>query len=128
MCITLWVPPDTYANRRWETQLEHRTQPCAKTHRCDNDDLRVDKLWKGWRFRVDREVDLACIQETRWRGTGYRFYGEKGKRYELFWVGGRDRSDGVGIIVAEKRVDSVVSIKRPGERVLILNMVLDNGF
>jgi len=22
---------------------------------------------------VDREVDVACIQETRWRGSGCRF-------------------------------------------------------
>jgi len=37
------------------------------------------------------------------------------------------RSDGVGIFIAEKLVDSVVSIERHSKRVLILKMVLDNG-
>jgi len=41
-------------------------------------------------------------------------------------MGGKDRSDGVGIFVAEKWVDSVVKVERHSERVLILKMVLDN--
>jgi len=43
---------------------------------------------------------------------GCKFYGAKGKRYKLFWMGGEQRPDGVGIFVAEKWVDSVVSVKR----------------
>jgi len=38
-------------------------------------------------------------------------------------MGGKDRSDGVGMFVAEKWVDSVVKVKRLSERVLILKMV-----
>jgi len=30
------------------------------------------------------------------------FFGAKGNRYKLFWIGGKERSDGVGIFVAEK--------------------------
>jgi len=41
-------------------------------------------------------------------------------------MGGEERSNGVGIFVAEKWVDSVVSVERHGKRVLILKMVLDN--
>jgi len=70
---------------------------------------------------------VACIQETRWKGSGCKFYGAKGQRYKLFWMGGEERSDGVGIFVAEKWVDSVVNIERHSKRVLILRMVLDNG-
>jgi len=40
---------------------------------------------------------------------------------------GEERLDGVGIFVAEKWVDSVVSVKRHSKRLLILRMVLDNG-
>ena len=32
----------------------------------------------------DRKVDVACIQETRWKGNGCKFYGAKGQRYKLF--------------------------------------------
>ena len=42
-------------------------------------------------------------------------------------MGGKDRSDGVGMFVAEKWVDSVLKVERHSERVLILKMVLDNG-
>ena len=46
-------------------------------------------------------------------------FGAQGKRYKLFWMGGKDRSDGVGMFVAEKWVDSEVKVKRHSERVLI---------
>jgi len=72
---------------------------------------------------VDTEVNVACIQETRWRGSGCRFFGAKGKRY----IGVKETADGVGIFVAEKWVDSVVSVRSHSERVLILKMVLDDG-
>ena len=104
-------------------------------------------LLSGWGFRVgtwnvdsltgragelvealtDREVDVGCIQETRWRGSGCKFFGAQGKVYKLFRMGGEDRSDGVGMFVAEKCMDSVVKVERHSERVLILKMVLDNS-
>ena len=37
---------------------------------------------------------------------------------------GSKAKTGVGIFVAEKRVDSVVSVERHSERVLVLKMVL----
>jgi len=42
-------------------------------------------------------------------------------------MGGEERSDGVGIFVAEEWVDSFVCVERHSKRVLILKMVLDNG-
>jgi len=42
-------------------------------------------------------------------------------------MGGEEKLDGVGIFVAEKWVDSVVSVERHSKRVLNLRMVLDNG-
>ena len=104
-------------------------------------------LQEGWGFRVgiwnvdsltgragelvavlaDRKVDVACIQETKWKDSGYRLFGARGKRYKLFWMGGKEKSDGVGIFVAEKWVDSVVSVKRSSEWVMILKLVVDNG-
>jgi len=40
---------------------------------------------------LDREVDVACIQET----LGCRFFGAKGKIYKLFWIGSKETSDDV---------------------------------
>jgi len=81
-------------------------QPCAKAEGCVHDNPpRADKLQKGCPFRVgtwnvgsltgrsgelvealvERRMDVACVQETRWRGSGCRFFGAIGKRYKLFW-------------------------------------------
>ena len=49
-------------------------------------------------------------------------------RYKLFWMGGEEKLDGVGIFVAEEWVDSVVIVERHSKRVLSLKMVLDDGF
>jgi len=41
-------------------------------------------------------------------------------------MGSKAKTDGVGIFVAEKWVDSVVSVERHSERVLVLKMVLSD--
>jgi len=42
-------------------------------------------------------------------------------------VGDEERSDGIGIFIAERWVDSIVKVERHSKRVPILKMVLDNG-
>jgi len=114
-------------------------QPDAKAEGCVHDDTpRADKLRKGFRVGtwntdslagragelvevlVGRRMDLACVQETQWRGSGCRFFGAIGKRYKLFWMGSKVKSDVLEIFVAEKWVDSVVSVEMHSERVLAL--------
>ena len=86
-------PTCLYANRGWKPSL-NATQPYAKAEGCVHDDLRAEKLRKGWSFRVGtwnidsltgragelvealaERLDVACVQETRWRGSGCRFFG-----------------------------------------------------
>jgi len=101
-------------------------QPDDKAEGCVHDNLpRADKLRKGWSFRVgtwnidsltgrsgeqvealaERRMDVACVQEIRSRGSGCRFFGAIGKRYKLFWMGSKAKTDGVGIFVAEKSIN-----------------------
>jgi len=108
-------------------------QPDAKAEGCVHDDPpRADKLQKGWAFRVgtwnidsltggsgelvealvDRRMDVACVREVRWRGGGCGFFGAIGKRYKLFWMESKAKTDGVGMFVAEKSVDSVIGVER----------------
>jgi len=123
----IWVSshghsPHAYANRRWENPAgtQHKPVLGCIMQGCVNDDLRADGLWKGtWNvgtWNVDsltgiagelvkalsgRKVDVACIQETRWKGSGCKLYGAKGKRYKLFRMGGEERLVGVGTFAAE---------------------------
>jgi len=140
--ITPWASPHAYINRRWGKPSLNAAQPHAKAGGCVHDDFRADKLWKGCGFRVgtwnidsltgragelveawaERRMDVACVQETQWRGNG--FFGAIGKRYKLFWMGSKAKTDDVAIFVAEEWVDSVLSVERHSERVLVLKMVL----
>jgi len=120
-------------------------QPDAKAEGCVHDDPPMaDILQKGWAFRVgtwninsitgrsgelvealaERGMHVACVQEVRWRGSGCRVFGAIGQRHKLFWMGSKAKTDGVAIFVVEKWVDSVVSVERHSERVLVLKMVL----
>jgi len=94
-------------------------QPRAKV--LCSDDLRAGKLQKSWCFRVgtwnidsltgragelvevlaERRMDVACVQETLCRVSGCRFFDAIGKRYKLFWMGSKAKTDGVVVIVAE---------------------------
>jgi len=48
-----------------------------------------------------------CTRKPRrWHA---KIFGAKGKRYPLFWRGGKERSDSVEIFVAEKWEDSTVN-------------------
>ena len=35
----------------------------------------------------ERQIDIACVQKTRWRGSSCRYFGTTGKSYKLFWMG-----------------------------------------
>ena len=109
-----------------------------------DDPYRGDELRDGWAFRVgtwnvesltgrsgelvealgERRIDIACVQEIRWRGSSCRYFGATGKRYKLFWMGSEAKTEGVGIFVAEKWADSVVRVERHSERIMVLKMVL----
>ena len=72
---------------------------------------------------AERQMDVVCVQETTWR-SDCRLFGTIGKRYKLFLMGNEAKTDGVGIFVAKKWVDSVVRVERHSERILVLKMVL----
>ena len=75
---------------------------------------------------ADRKIDVACIQETQWGGSGFRLFGTIGKRYKLFWMRTNVTTGDTGIFVAEKWEDSVVRVERHSEKVLVLKMGLGN--
>ena len=97
--------PHTYVNRRWGNPARTQHNSVLR-QRVVHEYLRADKLRKGWGFQVstwnvdsltgkagqliETLVDVPCIQETRWRGNGCRFFGAKGERYKLFWMGGKE--------------------------------------
>ena len=74
-----------------------------------------------------RRLDFCCLQETRWKGNGancVRVLGEEGSRYKLFWVGCKEGVAGVGVLVAERWIDSAVQVKRVSERLMVARVTV----
>ena len=71
-----------------------------------------------------RNIDVGCVQETRWKGESTRKIGSEGCRYKLFWKGCKEGTEGVGVYVAEKWWDSVLQVNRVSERIMVLKMKL----
>ncbi|XP_073698816.1 uncharacterized protein [Garra rufa] len=70
-----------------------------------------------------RCVDIACIQETKWKGTKARNIGEGYKficNGKLQWP-----QNGVGIVVSERLRDSVVEVIRTSDR--LMSIKIDTG-
>ena len=64
------------------------------------------------------------MQETRWKGGSTRNIGWDDGWYKFFWVGCEDGEAGVGVLVAERWIDSVVEVRRVSERVIVLRLAI----
>ncbi|XP_051775304.1 uncharacterized protein LOC127525948 [Erpetoichthys calabaricus] len=66
-----------------------------------------------------RKVDILCVQETKWKGSKARWIGGG---FKLFYHGVDGRRNGVGIILKEQYVKSVLEVKRVSGRVMIMKL------
>ena len=80
-----------------------------------------------------RKVDVCGLQEVRFKNEGVRFKNEGVKfsqgrqkmRYKMFWKGGKEGQNGVGIAVEEEWVGSVVRVMRASERLMVVELILE---
>ena len=71
-----------------------------------------------------RKTDLACVQETKWKGAKAR---EITGGFKLFYNGGNNKRNGVGIIVKKEWQDNIMEIKRTSDRLMSMKLVKQNG-
>ena len=71
-----------------------------------------------------RKVDICCVQETRWRGCSARMIQGKESRYKFFWSGNSSGLAGVGVLIAEKWVDKVLSVVRCDNRSMQIRLLV----
>ena len=63
-----------------------------------------------------RKVDVCGLQEVRFKNEGVKFLqGRQKMRYKMFWKGGKEGQNGVGIAVQKEWVGSVVRVMRASE-------------
>ena len=66
-----------------------------------------------------RNVDILCLQETKWKENKARNIGGGCK---IFYNGGDGRKNGIGIVVREELVESVLEVKRVSDRLMAMKL------
>ena len=66
-----------------------------------------------------RNVDILCLQETKWKGSKTR---NIGGGFKLFYNGADGRKNGIGIVVREELAESVLEVKRVLDRLMAMKL------
>ena len=66
-----------------------------------------------------RNVDILCLQETKWKKSKARNI-EGGCK--IFYNGADGRKNGIGIVVREELVESVLEMKRVSDRLMAMKL------
>ena len=71
-----------------------------------------------------RRVEIACVQETKWKG-------EKAKEliegFKVIYVGESSKRNGVGIILKSEWKDKVVQVVRVSDRLIRVQLATGDG-
>ena len=70
-----------------------------------------------------RKVDIACVQEVKWKGSKAR---NVGHGYKLCYHGDTSNINGVGIILRDERTKDIVEISRISDRIILLKLACPN--
>ena len=62
-----------------------------------------------------RNIDVMCVQETKWRGNAAR---ELDEGYKIIYSRDSNKRNGVGIILSRIWKDNVVDVKRVSDRLM----------
>ena len=71
-----------------------------------------------------RNVDILCLQETKWKGSKARNIGGGCK---IFYNRADGRKNGIGIVLREELAESVLEVKRVSDRLMAMKLEV-NGF
>ena len=72
---------------------------------------------------VRRRINIMCLQETKWVGLKAKDLENSGFK---LWYSGTNRSrNGVGIIVDKTLTQDVVDVKRAGDRIMAIKIVIE---
>ncbi|VDL76640.1 unnamed protein product [Nippostrongylus brasiliensis] len=71
-----------------------------------------------------KNIQVLCLQETRWKGEKAK---EIGEGVKLFYKGEDGKENGVGIAVSEALEDSVSAVHRINNRIMTLRVEMKEG-
>ena len=67
-------------------------------------------------------TDILCVQETKWKGSKAWNIGGS---YKLFYHGVSAQKNGVGIILKERFINSVLEVRRVSDRAMCMKLEIE---
>ena len=84
------------------------------------------KRSRGVRYLVPGKIDVCSVQEVRFKNEDVKFLqGGQKMWYKMFWKGGKEGQNGVGIAVRKEWEGSVVRVKRANEGLMAIKLALE---
>jgi exonuclease III len=71
---------------------------------------------------IRRRVNILCVQETKWKGQKAKEVEDTG--FKLWYTGTTTNKNGVGIVLDKSLKDGVVDIKRQGDRIILVKLIV----
>ena len=71
---------------------------------------------------VRRRVNILCVQETKWKGQKAKEVEDTG--FKLWYTGTTTNKNGVGILIDKSLKYGVVDVKRQGDRIILVKLVV----
>ena len=71
-----------------------------------------------------RNIDILCLQETKWKGSKAR---NSGGGCKIFYYGTDGRKNGIGIVLREKLAESVLEVKRVSDRLMAMKLEVNGS-
>ena len=71
-----------------------------------------------------RNVDILCLQETKWKGSKAK---NIGGGYKIFYNGADGRKNKIGIVLREELAESVLEVKRVSDRLMTMKLEVNGS-
>jgi exonuclease III len=71
---------------------------------------------------IRRRVNILCVQETKWKGQKAKEVEDIG--FKLWYTGTTINKNGVDIVLDKSLKDGVVDIKRQGDRIILVKLLV----
>jgi hypothetical protein len=127
----LYRRPDVVTNVQGSSHLSQRVQGVRKlveSTRIRVGNWNVGSLTGKLRELVHaasrRCVNIICVQETKWKGQKVKEVENTG--FKLWYSETVANKNGVGILIDKSLNDGVVDVKRQGDRIILVKLVLED--
>ena len=73
---------------------------------------------------VRRRVNILCVQETKCKGQKAKEVDKSG--FKLWYIGTTSNKNRVGVLIDKSLKDGVVEVRRQGDRIILVKLVISD--